>query len=70
MILIEEVSRHWARDGEWRIAPAGLTWIVEGGHVIVGDGCTIVKSSRIGDYSILGKYSHIGDEVDVPEELL
>ena len=37
MILIAEVSRNWEREGEWRIAPAGLAWIAEGHRIIVGN---------------------------------
>lgn len=29
MILIEEVSRNWEREGEWRIAHAGLAWLAD-----------------------------------------
>ena len=45
MIWIEEISRQWERDGDWRIAPAGLAWIAEGHRIIVGDG------ARIGNYA-------------------
>ena len=41
MILIEEVSRYWKRDGEWRIAPACFAWIAEGHRIIIGDGASI-----------------------------
>ncbi len=53
MILIEEVSREWERDGEWRIAPAGMGWIEEGSLIVVG------KSSCIGHSTIIGNLTRI-----------
>ena len=55
MILIEEVSRNWERDGKWRIAPAGVAWIAEGHRIIVGN------DARIGDYAGIGNYASIGN---------
>ena len=49
MILIEEVSRNWEREGEWRIAPAGLAWIAGGHRIIIGDDARIGNYARIGD---------------------
>ena len=56
MILIEEVSRTWERDGDWRIAPAGLAWIAEGHRIVVGN------DARIGDGTRIGNYARIGDD--------
>ena len=55
MILIEEVSRYWKRDGEWRIAPACFAWIAEGHRIIIGDG------ARIGDDASIGNGARIGN---------
>ncbi len=60
MIWIEEISRKWKRDGDWRIAPAGLAWIAEGHHIIVGDYASIGDGSSIGNYTHLGYYASIG----------
>ena len=49
MILIEEVSRKWEREGEWRIAPAGLAWIAVGHRIIIGNGASIGDDAHIGD---------------------
>ena len=53
MILIEEISRNWEREDEWRIAPAGLTWIAEGHRIIVGNDASI------------GSYAHIGNDASI-----
>ena len=65
MILIEEVSRNWERDGKWRIAPAGLAWIAEGHRIIVGNGAHIGDGARIGDDALIGNYAHIGDDARI-----
>ena len=54
MILIEEVSRYWKRDGEWRIAPACFTWIAEGHRFIVGNYARIGNGASIGDDARIG----------------
>ena len=56
MILIEEVSRNWERDGKWRIAPAGVAWIAEGHRIIVGN------DARIGNYARIGDGARIGND--------
>jgi hypothetical protein len=30
MISLDKATEDWARIGEWKIAPAGLSWITEG----------------------------------------
>ena len=77
MILIEEVSRNWERDGKWRIAPAGLAWIAEGHRIIVGNGACIGNDAligndaRIGDDACIGNdarignYAHIGNGANI-----
>ena len=62
MILIEEVSRNWERDGKWRIAPAGLAWIAEGHRIIVGNGANIGDDARIGNYTHIGNDARIGND--------
>ena len=59
MILIEEISRDWKRDGEWRIAPAGLAWIAEGHRIIVGN------HARIGNHASIGNHTRIGDGASI-----
>ena len=61
MILIEEVSRYWKRDGEWRIAPACFTWIAEGHRIIVGNCARIGNYARIGDGARIGNGASIGN---------
>ena len=61
MIRIEEISRDWERDGEWRNAPAGLTWIAEGHRVIVGNYASIGSYARIGNDASIDRYASIGD---------
>ena len=67
MIWIEEISRKWKRDGDWRIAPAGLDWIAEGHQIIVddyasiGDGSSIGNYTRLGNGTRIGNYTRIGD---------
>jgi len=51
MILIEEVSRNWERDGEWRIAPAGLSWIAQGSKVRIGARASIGEGASIGEWA-------------------
>ena len=65
MILIEEVSRYWKRDGEWRIAPACFTWIAEGHRFIVGNGASIGDDARIGNYASIGNGASIGDDARI-----
>ena len=48
MIFIGEATRDWKRDGDWRIAPAGLDWIDEGHRVIVDGHASIGDGARIG----------------------
>ena len=64
MILIEEVSRNWERDGKWRIAPAGLAWIAEGHRIIVGN------YARIGDYARIGNGARIGNDALIGDDAL
>ena len=61
MILIEEISRDWKRDGDWRIAPAGLAWIAEGRRIIVGDYTRIGNYTHIGNYTRIGSHTNIGN---------
>ena len=61
MILIEEVSRNWEREGEWRIAPAGLAWIAVGHRIIIGNDASIGNDARIGNYASIGNCASIGD---------
>ena len=77
MILIEEVSRNWERDGKWRIAPAGLAWIAEGHRIIVGNyasigngarignGASISNGAHIGNYARIGDYARIGNDAHI-----
>ena len=65
MILIEEVSRYWKRDGEWRIAPACFTWIAEGHRIIVGNCARIGNYARIGDGARIGNDARIGDDARI-----
>ena len=61
MILIEEVSRNWEREGEWRIAPAGLAWIAVGHRIIIGNYARIGDDASIGNYARIGNGARIGD---------
>ena len=65
MTRIEEISRKWERDGDWRIAPAGLAWIAEGHQIIVGDYASIGDGSSIGNYTRLGYYASIGNNTSI-----
>ena len=65
MILIEEVSRNWEREGEWRIAPAGLAWIAVGHRIIIGDGASIGNGARIGDGASIGNGARIGNGASI-----
>ena len=65
MILIEEVSRNWERDGKWRIAPAGLAWIAEGHRIIVGDDAHIGNDTHIGNDAHIGNRASIGDGASI-----
>ena len=65
MILIEEVSRYWKRDGEWRIAPACFAWIAEGHRIIIGDDASIGDGASIGNYARIGNYASIGDDASI-----
>ena len=61
MIFIGEATRDWKRDGDWRIAPAGLDWIDEGHRVIVDGHASIGDGVRIGSYASIGSDASIGD---------
>ena len=65
MIWIEEISRKWERDGDWRIAPAGLAWIAEGHQIIVGDYASIGNNTSIGNYTRLGDGTRIGNNTSI-----
>ena len=67
MIWIEEISRKWKRDGDWRIAPAGLAWIAEGHRIIVGDYASSGDGSSIGNYTRLGYCASIGSDTHIGE---
>ena len=60
MIYIEEVSRDWERDGEWRIAPDGVDWIAEGSRIFVESGARIEARARIGSDAHIESGAHIG----------
>ena len=62
MILIEEVSRNWEREGKWRIAPAGLAWIAEGHRIIIGNDASIGNRASIGNYASIGDGARIGND--------
>ena len=47
MIDIEQASREWARDGDWRIAPAGVPWIAEGARIMVGERASVVLPNSL-----------------------
>jgi NDP-sugar pyrophosphorylase family protein len=65
MINIEETSREWQRDGDWRIAPAGVTWCAEGNYVRIGAGARIGDEARIGDGASIGARASIGDGASI-----
>ena len=65
MIWIEEISRNWKRDGDWRIAPAGLAWIAEGHRIIVGNGTSIGDRASIGNGTRIGNGTSIGDDASI-----
>ena len=67
MILIEKISRGWKRDGDWRIAPAGLAWIAEGHQIVVGNYASIGDGTRIGNYASIGNYAYIGEGACIGE---
>ena len=50
MIYLDEATKDWKREGDWRIAPAGLSWIAEGAYLIVGSGCSLGSGCKLGNY--------------------
>ena len=55
MILIEEVSRSWERDGDWRVAPDGVAWIAAGARIIVGANAAMHEWASIGEGARIGR---------------
>ena len=65
--MIEEVSRSWQRDGEWRIAPAGVAWIAKGARVFVGCGAEMHDGAIIGEGASIGEWARIGEGASIGE---
>ena len=65
MISLDEATKDWARDGIWKIAPAGLNWIKEGAWARIGEGASIGEGARIGDRASIGEGAHIGDRAHI-----
>ena len=59
-IDLNEATKDWKRDGEWRIAPAGVPWIKEGNRISIGNDASIENDARIGDGASIGNYASIG----------
>jgi NDP-sugar pyrophosphorylase family protein len=60
MIDIYEASRSWEKNGDWLIAPAGLSWIKEGAFVKIGKGAHIIEEAHIGAWAYIGEGVYIG----------
>ena len=61
MISLDEATKDWARDGIWKIAPAGLNWIKEGDRAHIGAWASIGEGARIGDRARIGEGASIGE---------
>ncbi len=48
MISLDEATKDWRRDGIWKIAPAGLSWIKEGEGASIGAWASIGEGASIG----------------------
>ena len=62
MIYLDEATKDWKREGDWRIAPAGLSWIAEGAYLIVGSGCSLGSGCKLGNYCSLGSRCKLGSD--------
>lgn len=67
MILLEKISRDWPREGDWRIAPDGISWIAAGHRIKVGVGSYIGQDCHIGNYCSIGDGCRIGDGCSIGE---
>ena len=65
MISLEIATKDWERDGVWKIAPAGVSWIKEGDRASIGDGAIIGNGASIGDWASIGDRASIGDEASI-----
>ena len=81
MINISKIVAKWDKEGQWSVAPAGMSWIYSGNRIIVGRDCFIGNrssigndcrmgdGSRIGNGSSIGNGSRIYDNMDNPIDL-
>ena len=53
----------WAKDGVWKIAPAGLPWIAEGSRASIGELASIGERASIGAWASIGPQS--SDAIDL-----
>ena len=72
MTNLEEFSRGWERDGEWRVAPAGVAFIACGARIWVGvaanaraKAASIGARARIGAWARIGARARIGDDASI-----
>ena len=64
-IDLNEATKDWKRDGEWRIAPAGVPWIKEGNRISIGYGAIIGDYASIGNYASIGHHAIIENDASI-----